>query len=324
MARKFTQPSSKPINTCKAPQKSLLSCLQAAALLVLAATWSSLSQLNMSPVYGSVPSSIHHSKNTVVAVLLAWFLQPRVPKYLLQRLLSFLPVLAFCTPAIHFYLFRYSSHLGALYGPVLTELLTYCPIVFISTLGAATLYDAVDLSHYGLQVVHVAPKLVSYAILAAATNYSNRLIRSNIGMGFIFTRLGLQVLVSTLYSMLLPSKALVVAILPLLHIFSLNVHSPLSHTTAVLNSTLQAQDFVILARQESLTGYISVLDNLKDGYRVMRCDHSLLGGEWLQRETSHAFRLQEPIYSVFVTLEAVRLVKPQVVKPDNKKRALVM
>lgn len=335
MARKFTQPSkqlqhprvdisSKPINTCKAPQKSLLSCLQAAALLVLAATWSSLSQLNMSPVYGSVPSSIHHSKNTVVAVLLAWFLQPRVPKYLLQRLLSFLPVLAFCTPAIHFYLFRYSSHLGALYGPVLTELLTYCPIVFISTLGAATLNDAVDLSHYGLQVVHVAPNLVSYAILATANNYSNRLIRSNIGMGFIFTRLGLQVLVSTLYSMLLPSKALVVAILPLLHIFSLNVHSPLSHTTAVLNSTLQAQDFVILARQESLTGYISVLDNLKDGYRVMRCDHSLLGGEWLQRETSHAFRLQEPIYSVFVTLEAVRLVKPQVVKPDNKKQALVM
>lgn len=335
MARKLTQPSkqlqrprvdisSKPINTCNAPQISLLSCLRAAALLVLAATWSPLSQLNMSPVYGSGPSSIHHTKNTVVAVLLAWFLQPRVSQYLLQRLLSFLPVLAFCTPAIHFYLFRYSSHLGALYGPVLTELLTYCPLVFISTLGAATLYDAVDLSHYGPQVVRVVPKLVSYAILATATNYSNSLIRSNIGMGFIFTRLGLQVLVSTLYSVLLPSKALVVAILPLLHIFSLNVHSSLSHTTAVLNSTLQAQDFVILARQESLTGYISVLDNLKDGYRVMRCDHSLLGGEWFQRETTHAFRLQDPIYSVFVTLEAVRLVKPQVVKPDNKKQALVM
>lgn len=335
MARKPTQPSkqlqhprvdisSKPMNTCKAPQISLLSCLRATALLVLAATWSPLSQLNMSPVYGSGPSSIHHTKNTVVAVLLAWFLQPRISKYLLHRLLSFLPVLAFCTPAIHFYLFRYSSHLGALYGPVLTEILTYCPLVFISALGAATLYDAVDLSHYGPQVVRVAPKLISYAILVTATNYSNRLIRNNIGMGFIFTRLGLQVLVSTLYSVLLPSKALVVAILPLLHIFSLNVHSSLSHTTAVLNSTLQAQNFVILARQESLTGYISVLDNLKDGYRVMRCDHSLLGGEWFQRETSHAYRLQDPIYSVFVTLEAVRLVKPQVAKPDNNKQALVM
>lgn len=335
MARKLTQSSkqvqhpradilSKPINKFKAQKKSLLSCLQAAALLILAATWSPLSQLNMSPVYGSVPSSIHHRKITVVAVLLAWFLQPRVPNYLLQRLLSFLPVLAFCTPAVQLYLFRYSSHLGALYGPVLTELLTYCPIVFISTLGAAALYDAVDLSHYGPQVVHIAPKLVSCVIVATTTNYSDRLIRSNIGMGFIFTRLGLQVLVSTLYSVLLPSKALVVTILPLLHIFTLNIHSSLSHTTAVLNSTLQAQDFVILARQESLTGYISVLDNLKDGYRVMRCDHSLLGGEWLQRETSHAFRLQEPIYSVFVTLEAVRLIKPQVAKPDNKKQALVM
>lgn len=335
MARKLTQPSKqlqhpradiliKPIYKFKAQQKSLLSCLQAAALLILAATWSPLSQLNMSPVYGSVPSSIHHRKITVVAVLLAWFLEPRVSNYLLQRLLSFLPVLAFCTPAVQLYLFRYSSHLGALYGPVLTELLTYCPIVFISTLGAAALYDAVDLSHYGPQVVHIAPKLVSCVIVTTATNYSDRLIRSNIGMGFIFTRLGLQVLVSTLYSVLLPSKALVVTILPLLHIFSLNIHSSLSHTTAVLNSTLQAQDFVILARQESLTGYISVLDNLKDGYRVMRCDHSLLGGEWLQRETSHTFRLQEPIYSVFVTLEAVRLIKPQVAKPDNKKQALVM
>lgn len=335
MARKLTRPlkhlhnslvdiPSKLVNKCEAPQKSLLSFLQAAALLALAATWSPLSQLNMSPVYGSVPSSIHHRRMTVLAVLFAWSLKPRVPNYLLQRLLSFLPVLAFFTPAVQYYLFRYSSHLGALYGPVLTELLTYCPLVFISTLGATALYDAVDLSRYGPQAVHIAPKLVSYAILTIATSFSNRLIRKNIGMGFVFTRIGLQVLVSTFYSVLLPSKALVVALLPLLHILSLNIHSSLSYTTAVLNSTLQAHDFVILARQESLTGYISVLDNLKGGYRVMRCDHSLLGGEWLQGETSRVLRLKEPIYSVFVTLEAVRLVKPQVAKPDNKKQALVV
>lgn len=335
MARKLTRPSkqlqhprvdipSKPINTYKAPQNSLLSCLQATTLLVLAATWSTLSQLNMSPVYGSVPSSIHHRKMTVLAVLLAWSLKPRVPNYLLKLLLNFLPVLAFFMPAVQYYLFRYSSHLGALYGPVFTELLTYCPLVFISSLGAAALYDAVDLSRYGPQVIHVAPKLMSYAVLTTAANFSNRLICRNIGTGFIFTRLGLQILVSTFYSLLLPSKALFIALLPLLHILSLNIHSSLSHTTAVLNSTLKAHDFVILARQESLTGYISVLDNLKDGYRVMRCDHSLLGGEWLHRETSRALRLKEPIYSVFVTLEAVRLVRPQAAKPDNTKQALVM
>lgn len=335
MARKLTRPSkqlppsrvpipSKLIKTCKAPQEALLSCLRAAALLVLAATWSPLSQLNMSPVYGSVPSSIHHRKTTLVAVLLAWSLKPRIPNHLLDRLLSFLPVLAFLTPATQYYLFRYSSHLGARYGPVLTEMFTYSPLVFISTLGAAALFEDVDLSYYGPKVVHVAPKLVSYAILTTAIDISNHLIRRNIGKVFIFTRLGLQVLVSTLYSLLLPSKALVIALLPLLHILSSNVHSSLSHTTAVLNSTLHAHDFVLLARQESLTGYISVLDNLISGYRVMRCDHSLLGGEWLQRETSRALRLKEPIYSVFVTLEAVRLVKPQVAKPDNKKQALVM
>jgi len=36
----------------------------------------------------------------------------------------------------------------------------------------------------------------------------------------------------------------------------------------------------ILHSEQSLTGQIVIGENLKDGYRFMRCDHSILGGRW--------------------------------------------
>jgi hypothetical protein len=36
----------------------------------------------------------------------------------------------------------------------------------------------------------------------------------------------------------------------------------------------------ILHSEQSLTGQIVVAENLRDGYRFMRCDHSILGGRW--------------------------------------------
>ena len=47
-------------------------------------------------------------------------------------------------------------------------------------------------------------------------------------------------------------------------------------------------------------------------YRMMRCDHSLLGGEWLltdRRRKSEGWEVSEPIYAVFELLEAVRLME---------------
>ena len=90
---------------------------------------------------------------------------------------------------------------------------------------------------------------------------------------------------------------------------------------------LEREGYALLARQESVTGYISVLDNVKEGFRVMRCDHSLLGGEWLKQEAGSILR--EPVYAIFVMLEAVRLVetvgmKRAPAKADVNKNALVM
>lgn len=36
----------------------------------------------------------------------------------------------------------------------------------------------------------------------------------------------------------------------------------------------------ILHSEQSLTGQIVIADNVRDGYRFMRCDHSILGGRW--------------------------------------------
>ena len=54
----------------------------------------------------------------------------------------------------------------------------------------------------------------------------------------------------------------------------------------------------------------------------MRCDHSLLGGEWLIKGARNS--MPEPIYGVFVMLEAVRLVEVEKPIPDSEAKAFVV
>ena len=68
----------------------------------------------------------------------------------------------------------------------------------------------------------------------------------------------------------------------------------------------------------------------------MRCDHSILGGNWLaglgswaggEKPILSAGRVAEPIYAVFVMLEAVRLVQDvdaSASVADNQAQALNM
>lgn len=59
----------------------------------------------------------------------------------------------------------------------------------------------------------------------------------------------------------------------------------------------------------------------------MRCDHSLLGGEWTKTPANYNPRLRDPIYAVFAMLEAVRLVEPDDgsrARADKDSSALVM
>ncbi|KAG9032215.1 hypothetical protein FRB95_001694 [Tulasnella sp. JGI-2019a] len=81
----------------------------------------------------------------------------------------------------------------------------------------------------------------------------------------------------------------------------------------------------VLASANSVTGRIVVAENLRDGFRYLRCDHSILGGVWLGEDKIAAIsstqnnivpaggvdyngtRLGDSIYSAFVLQDALRL-----------------
>lgn len=78
----------------------------------------------------------------------------------------------------------------------------------------------------------------------------------------------------------------------------------------------------ILNSQWSTSGYVSVLQHKDLDYRLMRCDHSILGGEWT---ASPQPKVGEPTYAVFALLEAVRLVQvPKTDAANTEQSALVM
>ena len=324
-----TKPSESPPAQARISY-DLFQLIRAVEFLIAAGFCSGLSQISMSPVYGSIPPTIYHNRILAVAGLLAWIAIWCAPnRSYLKISENLLPLIAFFTPTIQFFLFKRSGQFGPVYGPLITELVTCLPLASLSIFVAARLTEIMGQSIHSKMVASTGLAVVTTAIVKLSESISQRHLTSKMGSSLIFTRSGLQFITATFYALMSPSKLLVFAVFPVLHSASLNLHVPLQQTTDLLNSTLNSQNYSLLARQESLTGYLSVLDNLRDGFRVMRCDHSLLGGEWVPQPGSHALRLKEPIYSVFTMLEAVRLVRttPPSRKPeiaDKDKIALVM
>jgi hypothetical protein len=296
--------------------------IQSGTLLTLAATYSNVSQLTLSPVYGGIPASIWHSKGVMTACFLGWssnlFLERRLP----VKPSQLLPLIAAYIPMAQFFLFKLSGIFGAIYGPLITESLTYLPLLLMSVSTTATILDDLEMNPGRFQwAADTAPGILSYAFFKTMEFVSNNKIQSTIGSSLIQTRLGLQILLAGLYSIFAPSKLLLFTIPAIVHTALFNVHVPYSYTTSVLNGTMVKTGWSLIERHESLTGYISIIESAEKGFRVMRCDHSLLGGEWLAN-TRH--RLAEPIYGVFVMLEAVRLIEVPTKVPDKKANALVM
>ncbi|KAH8904443.1 S-adenosyl-L-methionine-dependent methyltransferase [Coniochaeta sp. PMI_546] len=281
--------------------------LKSAVLVVLMAIYSNVSQLTLSPVYGSIPSSIHHAKLMNAACFIGWSTNRSLPR----RAHRWLPLMAAYIPAVQFFLFKTSSSLGAIWGPVVTELLTLFPLVVVSV---ACVANYLEEAHAGK--LPSWPGLLSFGFYKLTEHLSSSYLNQYIGSSPIFTRLGLQAVLFLSYTLFSPSKLILYSLPAVLHFTLLNTHVPSPYALSNLNSTLQQSSYTILARQESLTGYISVLDNTASGFRVLRCDHSLLGGEWVHLKSHPRLAsnpVAEPIYGVFAMLEAVRLV----VVPDS-------
>jgi len=136
----------------------------------------------------------------------------------------------------------------------------------------------------------------------------------------------LQLVLAVAYVLLARSKWTILIVPALLHTSFRNPHFHAARTFSLLDQTLRAHNWTILDRSWSNTGYISVLENVDLQYRALRCDHSLLGGEWQITEARRAegWTVNEPIFAVFDMLEAVRLIEMEPMIPDREAHALII
>lgn len=292
--------------------------LTAVALLSAAAVGSYASQLSLGPVYGDIPTSLYHSQICAGIFAAVWagkaLFRPVIP-----RPLALLPVLAFYIPVIQRTLFKYSEKWGDVKGPIYTEAASYYPALFLVVLISTYLLETPSI------VLDAIPAVASYGFFRGVRNWLPGFLAYKIGTSWVYTRCGLANAVAALYTLINPSVLLLAAAPAVFHTGFVNPGCTNYAANLYLNETLAASNYTLLARSESITGYVSILENSYHHYRVMRCDHSLLGGEWIQAppgfehlDSGH----KEPIYAVFVTLEAVRLIRPA---PAAKKpKALMM
>ncbi|EMD63663.1 hypothetical protein GGP41_005694 [Bipolaris sorokiniana] len=320
--------------TQRAPASTiLLNVGRAAALLLIAGFASPVSQLNLSPVYGSIPASLHHQRTMTIVAVAALLVRRGLKSYVSANVSQYIAVVAYWTPVIQFLLFPYSEKMGIEYGPMAIELLTYFPLLFLSIFAAADLLECIDIS--GLNpspLKEIVIPTASYFAVSTTAKISSAFIPSFIGTSVYFTRIGFQMLLASVSAFFSPSRVILLAFPAILHTLWTNPHHPSTHGLQLANSTLQAtQNYTLLARQESVTGYVSVVESQSESaFRLLRCDHSLLGGEWLVTPEAYAKgqRQRESIFAVFVLLEAVRLIEPPVASipavDESKKSALVI
>ncbi|EEQ28811.1 spermine/spermidine synthase family protein [Microsporum canis CBS 113480] len=302
-----------------------LAATMGAAAIGLAGAYSYVSQLTLAPVYGSAPAGKYHTATTLIAAAAGSLCHSWVQKY--TRPMVSLPILSFYIPTIQFFMFKLSSTLGPVLGPIFTEALTFAPLVAMSIVIPGLLIQKLNLSPRLKQGMEQGNILAAYALFNASKAKFEQVMPYYLGTSLAMTSMGLQFIIATLQAIFLPSKWIILAIPSLLFTATFNHHAPLPYNTDLLNASLKAENFTLLHRQESLTGYLSVLENTDAKFRVMRCGHSLLGGEWLPHFMTKDAKVSDPVFTVFTALEAVRLVKKDSHKPekaDSKKSALVI
>lgn len=300
-------------------------------LLFLAASYSSISQFSLSPVYGSISASVHHKTLIITTILLAYTAKILYRVRLVEstvRWVQYIPVVASMVPPLHSLLFKQSAWLGPSWGPFVTEMCTYAPILFLTILATGLKLDSIGINCFGKGMGAVVSVSLIFVVIEFLRGITTELMINAMGYNLFFTRAGLQYSFTVLCALRFPSRKLYLAAPILAFSLATTPHLLSQARTASLNETLLSHGYVLVARSESLTGYISVLDNVHDAFRVMRCDHSLLGGEWINTPRTHVSGLKDPIYAIFTTLEAVRLAMPPILgsysMPDTEKQALVM
>ncbi|PRP87098.1 hypothetical protein PROFUN_04834 [Planoprotostelium fungivorum] len=80
----------------------------------------------------------------------------------------------------------------------------------------------------------------------------------------------------------------------------------LSASLTQINKRRLSDRFIIVDQMESSTGIISIIDSKESHWRIMRCDHSMLGGLWIEEGLGE----DESVHRVFSQIESARLIQP--------------
>ncbi|KAL6866658.1 S-adenosyl-L-methionine-dependent methyltransferase [Trichoderma novae-zelandiae] len=295
--------------------------VKTAVLLTLLGVYSNASQLALSPVYGSVPAATWHSKALMVGCFVGWAGNLALRQLLPVKTAKLLPLVALYVPVMQCFLYRFSQTLGPSYGPLVTEGVTLVPLAILTAASVADNLEGADLSSLPKGLGEAVPGIGSWGAFKLTEHVAEKLLQKHVGTVFWYTRMGLEILLAGSYTVFAPSRWLALAIPALVHTAMLNPHVATPAATALLNTTLAADHWLLLDRRESVTGYISVVENTQTKMRVLRADHSLLGGDWMEWRGN---QVTEPIYAVFVNLEAIRLVEMETPVADSRAKALVI
>ncbi|KAK5112746.1 hypothetical protein LTR62_003844 [Meristemomyces frigidus] len=316
------------------PANIQTAALQVLPLLALAALVSSVSQATLSPVYGSIPVSINHLEAITATVLLGFIARHLWRDWIGDvSIQPYLTLWAFWIPIVQMYLTPFSQNWGPVLGAVITGLVCCHTLLFGSGYAAAQALEGLDLRAQLGAIGGVAiPALVLDFLFFRPMEYGlARLVPMLWTWSDIFSPTKLLYVIACGYGLASRPKPywlLSLGIPSLIISFMANPHFDASpRNLEVLNEGIAMSNWTVLERQWSNTGYISVVENSELSYRALRCDHSLLGGEWLltpERKQNEGWQVSEPIYAVFSMLEAVRLIETHSPVPDNSAKALVI
>ncbi|KAB8437379.1 hypothetical protein FH972_025058 [Carpinus fangiana] len=303
---------------------SPFSLVRVVVLVLLLALWSQVIEFNLTPAYGSIPASKWRGLLASTAYNLPFGISvshSTSSARLVLRYLEWLPLLALGSAwALHAYLYRLGSLLGPTWASVTTKVIVQVPVLL---LGALIAVHLCQLRHRFLPI-----GLMMCTMWLFRSNISMTLLERSLGpIGSHpgLTRYSLLVTLSFGFSIVCPPtrnrkvflRWAIVAISAGSWFLAFDPHAPFQRALDVANRRLESSGFTILDREESITGYVSVIENTAQGFRTMRCDHSLLGGNWLVTPQSIANGMTRPesIFSIFTMLEAVRLMVPVIVPP---------
>ncbi|EPS37918.1 hypothetical protein H072_8453 [Dactylellina haptotyla CBS 200.50] len=293
------------------------------ATLLICSVASYASQLSLSPVFGEIPSGLHHdeTKNTAFAAAasIALALKYTLPRSRILLRLSrlIIPLIAVNIPIAQGFIWQYAKELGATNGPIVTEALTIGLLLGLTVFTVTGSIRPIGAPVGAVAAADLTLLGISWLVFTYGEKAASRFLSPYVGSGWPMTRCGMEATISIFAASLHRSPLVFAAIPSFFPIFYMDPRCIMGGKgVAKLNEHLEPLNFSVLARQESNTGYLSVIENKESQYRFLRCDHSILGGVWLKqhpnlyRSAANPEHLREPIYAVFVMLEAVRLVDP--------------